>query len=39
MKNQNSNEINDFLIASMKKAAEAIPFKTNNLKNNTRLPK
>jgi hypothetical protein len=40
MKSNNSNQINEFLIQSIKQAAErAIPFKNNNLKNNTRLPK
>jgi hypothetical protein len=40
MKSNNSNEINEFLIQSIKQAAgRSIPFKNNNLKNNTRLPR
>jgi exonuclease III len=40
LKSQNANEINEFLVASMKQAAgKAIPVKSNNLKTSTRLPK
>jgi hypothetical protein len=40
MKNKNANEINNFFVESINRVSEkTLPYKTNNLKNNIRLPK